>query len=99
MERRSDDPARGIACAWALGREADAIADKSRHAEWATHWLMAHLCEWHGADFDHAAAEAEAAIRMVPWDALSRAGLSFYLASAGRLDGAIEWASWAMRRE
>lgn len=98
-ERRSDDPARDIARAWALGREADAIAGKSRHAEWVNHWLMAYLYEWHGGDFDRAAAEAEATIRMVPYDALSQAGLSFYLANAGRLDEAIKWASWAMRRE
>lgn len=99
VERRSDNPARDIARAWALGREADAIAGKSRHAEWVNHWLMAYLYEWHGDDFDRAAAEAEATIRMVPYDALSRAGLSFYLANAGRLDEAIEWASWAIRRE
>ena len=99
VERRSDDPARDIARAWALGREADAIAGKSRHAEWVTHWLMALLHEWHAGDFDRAAAEAEATVRMVPFDALSRASLSFYLANAGRLDEAVEWASWAMRRE
>ena len=99
VERRSDDPARDIARAWALGREADAIAGKSRHAEWVNHWLMAYLYEWHAADFDRAAVEAEATVRMVPFDALSRAGLSFYLANAGRFDEAIEWASWAIRRE
>ncbi len=99
VERRSDDPARDIARAWALGREADAIAGKSRHAEWVNHWLMAYLCEWHAGDFDRAATEAEATVRMVPYDALSRAGLSFYLANAGRLDEAIEWATWAIRRE
>ena len=99
VERRSDDPARDIERAWILGREAEAIPDKSRHAAWVNHWLMAYLHEWHGGDFDRAATEAEAAVRMVPYDALSRAGLSFYLANAGKFDEAAEWASWALRRE
>jgi len=99
VERRSDDPARDIERAWTLAREADALADKSRHVIWVNHWLMAYLHEWHEGDFDRAVAEAEAAVRMVPYDALSRAGLSFYVANAGKLDEAIEWASWAVRRE
>ncbi len=35
----------------------------------------------------------------MPDDALSRVGLSFYLANAGKLEQAIEWASWSLRRE
>jgi TolB-like protein/DNA-binding winged helix-turn-helix (wHTH) protein len=97
--RRSDDPARDIERAWTLGREAEAIPDKSRHAAWVNHWLMAYLHEWHGGDFDRAVAEAEATVQMVPYDALSRAGLSFYVANAGKFDEAIEWVSWALRHE
>ena len=93
----SDDPRRDIERAWTIGREALAAEDKSRLTVWLGHWLMAVLYQWREQDFDRSVNEAEAAARLVPYDARSRASLSFYLANAGRLDRAVEWSSWAMK--
>ncbi len=83
--------------AWRLGQEAMAAADKSRLERWLCHWLMAFLYAWHDEDFERSVAEAEAAVGMVPYDALSRAVLSKSLADTGRTDEAIAWAQEAIR--
>jgi TolB-like protein/class 3 adenylate cyclase len=95
----SDDPSRDLELAWKLGTEAQAIEDKSRLATWLGHWVMAFLYQWHEGDFDRSVAEAEAAIQMVPHEPRSRADLSVFLASAGRIDEAIEWMQEAIRLE
>jgi adenylate cyclase len=96
---RSDDPPRDVERAWKLGREAEATENKPRLLAWLVHWLMASLYQWHENDFDRSVPEAEAAIRMVPYDARSRADLSEYLSRAGKADEAIAWATEAIRRE
>jgi tetratricopeptide (TPR) repeat protein len=60
---------------------------------------MTFLYQWHEQDFERSVAEAEAAIQMVPYDALSRAALAGSVASAGRVDEAIEWSKESMRRD
>jgi TolB-like protein/DNA-binding winged helix-turn-helix (wHTH) protein len=93
----SADPRGDIERAWTIGREALAAEDKSRLTIWLGHWLMAALYQWRDQDFDRSVNEAEMAARLVPYDARSRASLSFYLANAGRLERAVEWSTSAMK--
>lgn len=93
----TDDPTGDMAIAWKLGTEAQAIERKSRLATWLGHWTMAYLHQWHKGDFERSAAEAEAAIAMVPRDPGSLSDLSWFMANAGKLDKAIEWGEEASR--
>jgi TolB-like protein/Flp pilus assembly protein TadD len=95
----SDDILRDAERAWKLGSEAQAAENKPQLVAWLVHWQMAVLYQWHDQDFERSVVEAEAAIRMVPQDAFSRADLGKYLARAGRTDQAIEWGLEAIRRE
>ena len=99
VEGWTDPSERDIEAAWQFGKQAEAAEHKSRQETWLCHWLMAILYQWHGEDFDRSIAEAEAAIQMVPYDALSRAVLGSWLAGAGRTGEGIEWVKDAIRRE
>jgi adenylate cyclase len=96
---QSDQPERELQLAWELGKQVEAAQNKPRLATWLNHWLMAWLHQWHEGDFARSVAEAEAALRMVPYDAFSRADLAGVMANAGMTDQAIEWAEEAIRRD
>ena len=91
----SSDPSGDIERAWALGREASTNANNSALTTWLAHWLMTVLYQWHDKDFERSIGEAKSAVRLVPYDARSRAEMAFYLANAGKLDQAAEWSAWA----
>jgi tetratricopeptide (TPR) repeat protein len=93
----SEDPSRDLEIAWKLAAEAQAIENKSRLATWMGHWCMAFLYQWYKGDFARSIAEAEAAIEMVPQEALSRSDLAVFMGNAGRTDQAVEWAQMAIR--
>lgn len=95
----SANPKRDVEIAWQLAKAADAADDKSPFLVWAHHWLMAPLLQWHDRDFEHSIVEAEAVIRMAPYDARAHGALSYSLANAGKLDEAIEWGEWAFRHD
>lgn len=59
--------------------------------------MLAAYCQFHEGDFERSAAEAEAAIKLVPHDPQALAVLSGVMARAGRTDRAIEWAEQAVR--
>jgi adenylate cyclase len=82
--------------AYKYGREAEDAKNKSRFLIWMSRRLMSNAYAWHGADFDRSLLEAEAAIDMAPYDTELRTSTSVYVANAGRVDEAIEWASWAV---
>lgn len=63
-----------------------------------THWLLAWQKLWRGDD-EGAIRDAEAALRLVPYDILSRADLGHVLAAAGQLNEATELTKWAARNE
>jgi TolB-like protein/class 3 adenylate cyclase len=95
----TDDPWRDTELAWKLGREAEAIPNKSRQEVLLNHWAMTYLYCLHEGDFERSAAEAEAAAELVPNDAFTRADLAGFLASAGHADRAIEWLEDSIRRD
>ena len=80
--------------AYKLGREAEDAENKSRFLIYQNLKLMAQLYSWHG-DLDRSVQQAEAAVAMSPYDAELRASLAGFVASAGKVDEAVEWASWA----
>ena len=85
--------------AYKLGREAEEAKNKSRFLIYQSRKLMARAYAWHGEDLDRSAQEAEAAVEMSPFDAELRGSSAFYAANAGKLDEAIEWASWAVAHD
>src|SRR5277367_623340 len=85
--------------AYKLGREAEEAKNKSRFLIYQSRKLMARAYAWHGANFDRSAQEAEAAVEMSPYDAELRGSSAFYVANAGKLNEAIEWASWAVAHD
>jgi adenylate cyclase len=89
----SHDPQGDIQRAWDLAVEADAAAAMSPYTAWLHSSLMTELCQWHEADFERSVAHARLAVRKAPYHAHSRYHLSWFLANAGRIDQAIEWAS------
>ena len=93
----SKDPGGDLERAWKLGTEAQAMENKSRLETWLGHWVMAFLYQWHDGDFARSVAEAEAVIKMVPYDARSRGDLAQYLANAGKTDEAVQWGKEAIR--
>lgn len=95
----TDDPWRDTELAWRLGIEAQAIPHKSRLETLYCHWVMAALYQFHEGDFARSVVEAEAAARLVPYDAWARADLGYYLAAAGRADRAIEFLEDSIRRD
>jgi adenylate cyclase len=87
-----------IEIAYRLGREVEEAKNKSRYEIYQTRKLMAHVYAWHGAEFDRAVDEADAAVEMNPYDPADRASFGFYLANAGQFDKALGWVSWAAAR-
>ena len=85
--------------AYKLGREVEDAKNKSRFLIYLSHVLMAYAYQWHGKDFDRSVKEAEAAVEMAPYDATMRGALAYELVNAGKLDEAIEWASWALAHD
>jgi TolB-like protein/class 3 adenylate cyclase len=99
MADRTDDPWGDTELAWQLGKEATEKPEKSRLESFFGHHLMAILYQLHEGDFERSAVEAEAAVKLVPYDSLARADLGYYLAAAGKTGKAIEWLEEAIRRE
>jgi len=99
MNERTDDPWRDTELAWKLASEADAIANKSRLETLLCHWVMAILYQLHEGDFERSAAEAEAVVRLVPYDVLAHADLGYFLVNAGKTDRAVEWLEAALHRD
>jgi TolB-like protein len=93
----SRDPRGDIERAWDLATEADATAGMSPWSAMVHSWLMTELCQWHEEDFERSVACASLAVRRAPYHARMRYHLSWFLANAGRIDQAIEWARWANR--
>jgi adenylate cyclase len=93
----SDDPWRDVDLGWKLLKEAEAVPDKSRLETWLYHWQMAAYYQFHDGDFESSAAEAEAAVKLVPNDPWALAVLSGIMANTGHTDRAIEWAQRAAR--
>jgi adenylate cyclase len=58
--------------AWKLAKEAEAIPNKSRLETFLYRWLMANLYQYHEGDFPRSVVEAEAAVKLVQYDAFSR---------------------------
>jgi tetratricopeptide (TPR) repeat protein len=95
----SDHPDRDLGKAWTLGEEASLTVVGSRYEEWVTHWIMAKLAQWCKADFERSVAEARSAMKMLPYDATTRADLAELMANAGKTDEAIEWLKESIRRD
>jgi TolB-like protein len=95
----SDDPWRDTELAWKLGKEAEAIQDKSLQETMLSHWTMAYLYWLHEGDFERSAVEAEAAAKPIPNDAFTRADLATFLVYAGRTEQAISWLEESIRRD
>jgi TolB-like protein/class 3 adenylate cyclase len=95
----TDDPSRVTEQAWKLAKEAEAIPNKSRLETFLSHWQMASLYQYHDGDFARSIVEAEAAVKLVPYDAFSRADLGGRLANAGDTSRGIEWLEQAIRRD
>ena len=93
----SDDPWRDVELGWKLLKEAEAVPDKSRLETWLYHWQMAAYYQFHDGDFERSAAEADAAVKLVPNDPWALAVLSGIMANTGHTDRAIEWAQRAAR--
>ena len=60
---------------------------------------MTYAYQWHGEDFDRSIKEAEASVEMSPYDAAAKGAIAYQLVNAGRVDEAIEWASWAIAHD
>ncbi|UXN59075.1 adenylate/guanylate cyclase domain-containing protein [Phyllobacterium zundukense] len=95
----TDDPWRDTEMAWKMGTEAAAIPHKSRLETLLSHWMMAPLYQLHDGDFARSVVEAEAAAKLVPYDAFARADLAYYLVNAGKYDLAIERLEESIRRD
>jgi adenylate cyclase len=84
--------------AYKLGREAEEAKNKSRFLIYQNLKLMTHVYGWHG-ELDRSVQQAEAAVAMSPYDAELRSSLAGFIANAGKLDEAIEWASWVQAHD
>jgi adenylate cyclase len=96
---RSTDPAGDAARGWKLLEEARTKPNLSQLETWLLHWLSAWLLRLHLGEFERAAAEAEATIRLVPYDPFSHADLAGTMMSAGRPERAVEWLEFAIQRD
>jgi len=92
-EAPDDDLAKG----WRLMQEAEAIPNKSKLAEWYSHYIMAVYQLWHRHDYDRSVAEARMAIEIAPYDAWTLGDLTPVMALAGNTAEAIEWGQKALR--
>lgn len=95
----SSDPMRDMQLAWQSAQLAGQTADQSALFNWMHHWIMAYLYQWHDRDFARSVEEARAAVRMVPYDPMSRMDLARLIANAGRLAEAREWALLAVQQD
>ena len=95
----SSDPKQDIETAWQIASAAASGENKSRLETWLGHWLMAQMYAWHENNYERAADEAEAAVQMVPYDSMSRAGLMYFVANASRTAEAISWGEDVARRD
>jgi DNA-binding SARP family transcriptional activator/TolB-like protein len=95
----SEHPEQDLDRAWQLAGEAALADDKSRLELWLSRWAMAKVAQWCKEDYERSVAEAEATIKLVPYDATSRADLAELMANAGKTDEAIEWLREAVRRD
>ena len=95
----STDRAATVDRAWAVAKDAALAEDKSQLETWLGHWLMALLYAWHDRDYQRAADEAEAAVRITPNDTQELMALSYIASSAGRYDEAIRWAETVLARD
>ncbi|HVR68208.1 MAG TPA: adenylate/guanylate cyclase domain-containing protein [Verrucomicrobiae bacterium] len=93
----SEDVAADIEAAWKLATEAQAMENKSKLATWLGHWVMAFMYQLHDGDFERSVAEAEAAVRIVPYESRMRSDLGYFLANAGRTQEGVEWTEMAIR--
>ena len=60
---------------------------------------MAQLYQYHEGDFERSIVEAEAAAKLVPYDAFAHADLAYNLVAAGRAEQAIKWSEDAIKRD
>jgi adenylate cyclase len=96
---RSKDPAGDIDRAYRLATEASVANAAVGNAAWPNHWALVPLSLYHDHDAARAIAEAKIVDRMMPDDARARADLAYWVALAGDLPLATEWAEWAVRQE
>jgi TolB-like protein/DNA-binding winged helix-turn-helix (wHTH) protein/Flp pilus assembly protein TadD len=95
----SKDPRGDVERAWAYAQSTKTAPSQSHLATYLLHHLMASLYQYHDADFTHSIDEAKAAMSMAPYETVSRADLSFELASAGDASEAIAWAERAVSND
>jgi class 3 adenylate cyclase/TolB-like protein len=93
----SDAPDRDLAKGWDLMQAAEAIPNKSKLAEWYSHYIMAFYQQWYRHDYERSVAEARTAIGIAPYDAFTLADLTQAMAMAGKTEEAIEWGQKALR--
>ena len=99
MNGHSADPNADAARGWTLLEEARREPDLSRLETWLLHWLSAWHAWLHLGDFKRATEEAEAAIRLVPYDPFSHADMSEVMMSAGHPERAVEWLQFALAHD
>ena len=95
----SEHPDEDLAMAWRLAEEASLTAYSSRYDEWISHWMLAKLAQWCKQDFERSVAEATRALKLLPYDATSRADLAELMANAGKTDEAIDWLLESINRD
>jgi tetratricopeptide (TPR) repeat protein len=95
----SKQPDEDLAMAWRLAEQASLTAYKSRYDEWISHWMLAKLAQWCNQDFERSVAEAARALKLLPYDATSRADLAELMANAGKTDEAIDWLLESIKRD
>ncbi|MBN9510062.1 MAG: hypothetical protein J0I21_13235 [Alphaproteobacteria bacterium] len=96
---RSKDPAGDIDRAYRLATEASVANEAVGSASWPNHWALVSLSLFHDHDAARAIAEAKTVDRLMPDDARARSNLAYWVALAGDLPLATEWAEWAVRQE
>ncbi len=95
----SDDPWQTTELAWKYGMAALQSPEKSQLETFLSHWIMAFLYQYHEGDFKRSVAEAEIAVKLVPYDPFSHADLGQAIAGAGEVDRGIEWIEEAIHRD
>jgi adenylate cyclase len=95
----SEQPDEDLAMAWQLAEQASLTAYSSRYDEWVSHWMLAKLAQWCKRDFERSVAEATRALKLLPYDATSRADLAELMANAGKTDEAIDWLLESIKRD
>jgi class 3 adenylate cyclase/TolB-like protein len=93
----AEAPDDNLAKGWGLMQEALAIPNKSKLAEWYSHYILAFYQQWYRQDYDRSIAEARTAIELTPYDAFTLGDLTFAMAAAGNTEEAIEWGQKALR--